>query len=86
MNDTDAFANLKAGMRAFMQDRDLFVQDLYVGTDEGYQIPVRIITQYAWHSLCPQFALSAKPQQTVQDSIPLSICPLFGLTPIVMAP
>ncbi len=47
----EAFENLRAGMRAFMQDRDLFVQDLYVGTDEGYQIPVRIITQYAWHSM-----------------------------------
>ncbi|MEZ4633326.1 MAG: phosphoenolpyruvate carboxykinase [Deinococcales bacterium] len=61
----DAFANLKAGMRAFMQDRDLFVQDLYVGTDEGYQIPVRIITQYAWHSL---FARNLLIRQAPTDS------------------
>ena len=49
--EREPFENLRAGMRAFMQGRDLFVQDLYVGTDEGYQIPVRIITQYAWHSM-----------------------------------
>ncbi len=63
--DSDAFANMHAGIRAFMQDRDVFVQDLYVGSDEGYQIPVRIITQYAWHSL---FARNMLIRQAPPDS------------------
>ncbi|MBU8933786.1 MAG: phosphoenolpyruvate carboxykinase (ATP) [candidate division Zixibacteria bacterium] len=38
-------------MQGFLQGRDLFVQDCYGGADENYRLPVRIITEYAWHSL-----------------------------------
>jgi phosphoenolpyruvate carboxykinase (ATP) len=37
-------------MQGFMQGRDIFVQDCYAGADENYRLPVRIITEYAWHS------------------------------------
>ena len=30
---------------------DLFVQDTYAGADANYRLPVRIITELAWHSL-----------------------------------
>jgi len=29
----------------------LIAQDCYVGADENYGMPIRVITQYAWHSL-----------------------------------
>lgn len=35
----------------YIQSRDLFVFDGYAGADERYRLPVRIITEYAWHSL-----------------------------------
>ncbi|HRR25893.1 MAG TPA: phosphoenolpyruvate carboxykinase (ATP) [Acidobacteriota bacterium] len=38
-------------LRAFLQGRDLFVQDCFVGADPRYRIPIRIITEKAWHSL-----------------------------------
>jgi phosphoenolpyruvate carboxykinase (ATP) len=34
-----------------LQGRDLFVQDCYGGSDPNYRLPVRVITEYAWHSL-----------------------------------
>ena len=34
-----------------MRERDLFVQDLYSGADPAYRLPIRIITEYAWHAL-----------------------------------
>ena len=34
-----------------LQDRELFVQDLFCGADPAYRLPVRIVTEYAWHSL-----------------------------------
>ena len=34
----------------FLQGRDVFVQDLYAGADENYRLPVRIVTELAWHS------------------------------------
>ena len=37
-------------LQGYLQSRDLFVQDCYAGADENYRLPVRIITEYAWHS------------------------------------
>ncbi len=36
---------------AYLQGNDIFVQDLHVGTDEQFKVPLRVITEYAWHSL-----------------------------------
>ncbi len=36
---------------ANIQGKDLYVQDCYAGVDPEYQVPIRIITEYAWHSL-----------------------------------
>ncbi len=34
-----------------MLGRDRFVQDLYSGADPAYRLPIRVITEYAWHAL-----------------------------------
>jgi phosphoenolpyruvate carboxykinase (ATP) len=49
--DADKFASLHARLCAYVQNRDLYVQDLYAGADTRYQLPVRFITLYAWHNL-----------------------------------
>ncbi len=36
---------------AHLADKELFVQDLHAGADPAYRLPVRIISEYAWHSL-----------------------------------
>ena len=36
---------------AHAKGRELFVQDLYGGADPEFRIKVRVITEYAWHSL-----------------------------------
>ncbi len=38
-------------VQAYLQGNDIFVQDCYVGADEKHRIPLRVITEYAWHSL-----------------------------------
>ena len=38
-------------MLAYLQGRELFVQDCYAGADPEYRLPVRVITEHAWHSL-----------------------------------
>ncbi len=45
------FAHIWHRLQAYLQGDDVFVQDCYIGTDEKYRIPLRIITEYAWHSL-----------------------------------
>jgi phosphoenolpyruvate carboxykinase (ATP) len=44
-----AFDRLHARVLAYLQNRDLFVQDARVGASHG--VPVRVITTSAWHSL-----------------------------------
>jgi phosphoenolpyruvate carboxykinase (ATP) len=38
-------------LQGYLQGRDVFVQDCYVGADPEYRLSVRIIAEYAWHSL-----------------------------------
>jgi phosphoenolpyruvate carboxykinase (ATP) len=47
----EKFGGLLARLQAFMQGEELFVQDCYAGADPSYRLPVRIITDKAWHSL-----------------------------------
>jgi phosphoenolpyruvate carboxykinase (ATP) len=47
----EQFEILQARMLAYLQNKDVFVQDLYAGTDERYRLPIRVITESAWHNL-----------------------------------
>ncbi len=49
--DPDKFDALHARMLAYLQERDLFVQDCYAGADPQFRLRVRIITETAWHNL-----------------------------------
>ncbi len=46
----DKFSDLYNRLLGFLQGRDLFVQDCYAGADPDYKMPVRIITEFAWHA------------------------------------
>jgi phosphoenolpyruvate carboxykinase (ATP) len=45
------FDRLYARMQSFWHGRDVFVQDCFVGADPAYTLPLRVVSQYAWHSL-----------------------------------
>ena len=47
----ERFEVLRRRMLAYLQGKDLFVQDCFVGADPAYRQPVRIITETAWHNL-----------------------------------
>jgi phosphoenolpyruvate carboxykinase (ATP) len=47
----EKFDLLHHRMMAYLQGKDLFVQDCFAGADSQYRLPVRIVTEYAWHSL-----------------------------------
>jgi phosphoenolpyruvate carboxykinase (ATP) len=47
----DKFEVLYDRLLGFLQGRDVFVQDVYAGADEHYRLPVRIVTELAWHSM-----------------------------------
>jgi phosphoenolpyruvate carboxykinase (ATP) len=58
------FQALHHRMLAYLQDKDLFVQDCFAGADPEYRLPIRIITETAWHSLFARnMFIQAKPEE-----------------------
>jgi phosphoenolpyruvate carboxykinase (ATP) len=47
----EKFNALKARVFAYLQGRDVYVQDLLAGSDPNYVLPVRFVQEYAYHSL-----------------------------------
>jgi len=47
----DRFDALLERVLEHMRTRNLFIQDLFCGADPAYRLPIRIITEYAWHAL-----------------------------------
>jgi phosphoenolpyruvate carboxykinase (ATP) len=49
--EMEKFDSLHRRMSAYLQNKDVFVQDCHAGADERYRLPLRVITEDAWHSL-----------------------------------
>jgi phosphoenolpyruvate carboxykinase (ATP) len=58
------FASLERDLVASLKGRDLFVQDCYAAADPRYRRPVRIITEWAWHSLFARNLLTPRSRAT----------------------
>jgi phosphoenolpyruvate carboxykinase (ATP) len=52
--DPAKFDALLARVAAWLSGAELFTQDVYVGADPRYRLPVRVITTHAWQSLFAQ--------------------------------
>jgi phosphoenolpyruvate carboxykinase (ATP) len=68
------FNRLRTDLVNALARRDVFVLDCFAGADPTYRIPVRIITEYAWHSLFARNLLivderapETAPQLTIID-------------------
>jgi phosphoenolpyruvate carboxykinase (ATP) len=47
----EKFDDMFSRLLGYLQGRDVFVQDAYAGADEQYRLPVRFVTEHAWHSM-----------------------------------
>jgi phosphoenolpyruvate carboxykinase (ATP) len=61
----EKFNSLMQRIEAYAQGEEFFVQDCYVGADPEYRMPIRIITEKAWHSLFARnmFITTANPDE-----------------------
>jgi phosphoenolpyruvate carboxykinase (ATP) len=70
----EQFDRLHADLLASLDGAELFVQDCYAGADSRYRLPIRVVTQYAWHSLFARNlfilddAAAHVPELTIIDS------------------
>jgi phosphoenolpyruvate carboxykinase (ATP) len=49
--ERERYEALRQRVVQYLADRDLFVFDGYAGADPRYRLPVRVITELAWHNL-----------------------------------
>ena len=65
------FTNLFYRLLAYFQNKDIFIQDCYAGADTAYRIPIRIITERAWHSLFARnMFIQMKTEEEAKDHHP----------------
>ncbi len=75
--DESKFDALHRDMMTYAQDKELFVLDAWGGTDPKYRLPIRVVTEFAWHNLFarnmflpeddPQKRTTHRPEYTVID-------------------
>ena len=61
------FDTLLADFEAHMGGKDLFVQELFGGADKRHRLPVRVVTEYAWHSLFIRHLLRRPKAEDLAD-------------------
>jgi phosphoenolpyruvate carboxykinase (ATP) len=67
--DEAKFNALFMKLCAFFQGRDVFIQNLHAGADPSHRLPVRVITDYAWHNLFARNLL-IQPREPVIHTSP----------------
>jgi phosphoenolpyruvate carboxykinase (ATP) len=67
----DHFNTLYNRLLAYIQGKEIFVQDCCVGADPNYRLPIRIITEDAWQSLFARnMFIQLKDEQQLHDHVP----------------
>jgi len=81
----EKFDGVFSRLQAFLQGEELFVQDVYVGADPDYSMPIRIITDTAWQSLFARnMFITLKTLENYKTHIPqftVIASPSFKLDP-----
>lgn len=80
----DRFDHLLHRMSAFFQGRDVFIQDAAVAADPNYRLPIRIVTDYAWHSLFARNIFLRLPPEDLPGHVPeftMLVAPRFHAIP-----
>jgi phosphoenolpyruvate carboxykinase (ATP) len=71
----EQFRGLKARVLAYLQGREVFVQELSVGADPSLRVAARVVTERAWHSL---FARNMFLPPSVGDGAPFTVLHVPG--------
>ena len=82
--ERDKFNLLENDMLDHMNGKNLFIQDLYAGTDPKEKIKVRIITEFAWQALFIQHLLilpARSEQEEFKEDLLIIDLPSFTTTP-----
>ena len=81
--DAKTFDALLGRVGQYLGGKDVFALDCYVGADPRYRLPVRIITEFAWHSLFSRdlFIDTADGDESFEPEFTVLNAPLFEADP-----
>ena len=64
------YEGLRRRLLAYLQGRDLFVEDCFVGADPRHRMPIRVITETAWHGLFSHNMFIQPSADELADMVP----------------
>ena len=76
----EKFRGLFFKIRAYLQGKDVFIQDLVAGAEKDYRLPIRLITEKAWTALFAYDLFIRQPTDRLVHHIPeftIYHCPDF---------
>jgi phosphoenolpyruvate carboxykinase (ATP) len=82
--DSERFDALQRRLVSYLQLKDVFVQDCWAGADPAYRLPVRVVTEDAWHNLFARNMFIQATPEELADHIPeftVINCPRFHANP-----
>jgi phosphoenolpyruvate carboxykinase (ATP) len=65
-----AFDGMHKRLASYLQNKDVYVQDCFAGADSKFRLPVRVITENAWHSLFARNVFIQAEQEELTDHVP----------------
>ena len=68
--DAQLFDRLYLKLRSYFQGRDVFVQDTTAAAHPDHRLPIRIVTETAWHSLFARNLFIRLTPQQLTDHVP----------------
>jgi len=66
----ECFERLHDRMRSYFQGRDVFVQDAIACAHPDYRLPIRVVTEYAWHNLFARNIFLRVPTEELAAHVP----------------
>ena len=66
----EVFDDLYSRMLNFWKGQDIFVQDCFAGADPAFQLPIRVVTQRAWHNLFARQLFIRPDWKQTEDHVP----------------
>ena len=66
----DDFERLHQRLAAYLQSKEVFVQDAAAGAHPSYRMPIRVVSESAWHSLFARNLFLRLPRTALQKHIP----------------
>ncbi len=68
--DPERFDRLHERVAEYLSGRELFVQDLNVGADKTYRMPLRVISESPWHALFARTMFIRPSLAELEDHVP----------------